>query len=144
MTTEHTGEADLRACRPARSKLFTCSARFHFATVICSKGGLLQDAEDKPTGAHPRAGQSAAHKQQDGVEDPAASPSLDLDQSASDSDQAASESDQSTSDSAQSASDRDQAAADEDQAASDQESAAGSDQQARDAASVRRQHATQL
>jgi PRC-barrel domain len=97
----------------------------------------VHDAADKPADAGPRADQSAAEQPQNGVENPAASRSLDLERTTSESDQAGSDSDQT-------ASDRDQAASDEDQAASDQESAAGSDQRARDAASVHRAHATQL
>jgi len=97
---------------------------------------LVQDAEEKLMGADPRPGRSAA-QQQSGVEDPAASMSLDVEQTTSESDQIASDSDQTVSD-------RDQAASDEDQAASDQESAAGSDQRARDSASAHRAHATQL
>jgi diguanylate cyclase (GGDEF)-like protein len=108
----------------------------------------LQGTEDKPTGADPPKGRSAAKQQKRRVDDSVGSAppevgqiASDHDRTASASDQIASDSDQTASDSDQTASDNDQTASDEDQAASDQESA-GADQRIRDIASVHREHAT--
>ena len=127
MTVEAVGQRS-RAGEAWRTRLLTCSARFHLLAYSL-EGRPVRGAEDKPTGRNPASGQPR--------EESVPSAPLDLGQTASDSDQTASDSDQTSSD-------RDQAASDEDQAASDQESAAGSDQRARDSASAHRAHATQL
>jgi diguanylate cyclase (GGDEF)-like protein len=137
----------------------------HHSLHFLPRGRFLQGTEDKPTGADPRKGRSAAPQQNGRVDDSDGSAPLDSGQSASehdrtasandraasvsdqidsDSDQTASDSDQTASDSDQTASDSDQTASDEDQAASDQESAEGADQRIRDMASLHREHATHV